>query len=253
MKKFLATMLCALAVAGTTGASISPSSALDDAPGQVIEESTILYDADPRLRTSETAYRRSDCHTISSPDPATVFIDGTPVPSGAKMDWCWEKLRVPRDGDPNWDYYMFHVYGTAMDKTDSNGVSRRVKSAQFDVTPRSTTGLQWYKWKPGGDQTGACNSVDVSLSMGAVSIGRSFSACETWDVTKRATPGSMRNTWTGPSSGTSSDRELALVVGVKVPQGAAVPLFKTSVWVKGICTHTVVGIVGPALTFSEPC
>lgn len=168
---------------------------------------------------------------------------------GAKIDWCWEKVKWVNDGDPKNDYYLFTVYGTAMDAADEPGFWKRVHGAVFDVKPRDAAGLSWFKWSPGGDRNGDCSSVSIAVAAGPVSVGRDLTACETWDVTKRATAGSLRVEWKGPRKGTSADRELALAIGVKVKQGAPVPRFNTDVTVKGICSALTSTPVGSTINY----
>lgn len=132
------------------------------------------------------------------------------------IDHCYQLHKLMGESDSQKDYFELTHYATAKSKTIFT-----LKWAKLECVKHSSSStMEWVDWNPRSDQTrGSCGS--ITLSVGALGIGISgtFTICKSgWDITKYAEAGKFANKWYGwvwPPS----EREVAYMVCVKVPQG----------------------------------
>jgi hypothetical protein len=74
----------------------------------------------------------------------------------------------------------------------------------------------WQDWAPRSDSTGACRSIDLSLSVGPVGVGGSYTACEQNKITKGEQPATFASSWKGLVNGQS--REVQYRVSIVQPR-----------------------------------
>jgi len=139
---------------------------------------------------------------------------------GAKgwIDSCYKIHQLSGDGDSNYDYYQLEHFATAKSKSPYSLLTAHVASDRDLGSPP----MYWVDWSPRSDQTvGNCQTYQVSVGALGIGIASYHDLCEKWDITKYADPGKFRNEWKNYFGFTiSSEREVAYMLAVKVPEGS---------------------------------
>jgi len=131
------------------------------------------------------------------------------------IDHCYRVSKVYDDGDSIYDHFTLEHWATAKSKGAYYLKNARIYCAK---KAGSTTTFYWTDWSPRSDLNLSCQSISLTVTSGPISIsGDIYQACETWDITKYAEAGKFKNEWKGSKKNT--DREVAYMVSVKVPQG----------------------------------
>lgn len=79
--------------------------------------------------------------------------------------------------------------------------------------------MEWFDWSPRSDSTtpSSGQSTTVGVTVCGVSLSQTYTQCDTWDITKYSEDGRFENKWRG--SAYKSEREVAYIISVKVPEG----------------------------------
>lgn len=141
------------------------------------------------------------------------------------MGWishCCHGYALMGDPDPNNDFLLLEHFATAKSKY----WFWRLRRATIEcVKNPSSSPMAWFDYQPRSDQKrGQCETISLGISAFGVTLSGSWIICkEGWDITYYPTePGRFKNMWYG--SADRSEREVAYMVSVTVPQGG------TGVW-----------------------
>lgn len=135
---------------------------------------------------------------------------------GTYIDACWRESVFIGDGDTKRTWFALQYWATAGPDTKLlESAALRAKSSNANAA--------WSDWSPRSDSTGNCRTTSVSVSLLGLGVGESYDRCETWDITKFASPqDGIRNkySWDGGGilKGSPHDREVALAMSVAIPQ-----------------------------------
>lgn len=131
------------------------------------------------------------------------------------MDHCYQMNKLIGETDSQKDYFQIHRYATA--KSKSIWTLKEAKISCQKSASSST--MEWFDWSPRSDvPSSQCSTVGVSVSAFGLGISASHTVCPTmWDINKSAEARKFSNKWVG--SAWRSEREVAYMVCVKVPQG----------------------------------
>ena len=131
------------------------------------------------------------------------------------IDHCCQLYKVVLESNDEKDYYQLVHYATARSKTIFSLRSAWVECVKHE----SSSTMEWLDWSPGSDlNIKRCTPITIERTNSGSSIGGTFTICETgWDITKYAEAGKFMNRWYGRAW--RSERDVAYMVGVAVPQG----------------------------------
>lgn len=131
------------------------------------------------------------------------------------IDSCYQIHKLMGESDSQKDYYTLTHYATAKGKWWWWPLRQAWISCKKHA---SSSPMQWVDWNPRSDRTiGHCDSITIGISYGAVLTYTATICKEGWDITKYSEAGKFKNRWYGTAY--SSEREVAYMVCVKVPQG----------------------------------
>jgi len=131
------------------------------------------------------------------------------------IDHCCQLYKLVLESNNEEDYYELVHYATARSKTIFP-----LRSAWIEcVRHESSSTMGWLDWSPGSDlNIRRCTPITIERSISGSSIGGTFAVYKTgWDITKYAEAGRFANRWYGTAW--RSERDVAYMVGVSVPQG----------------------------------
>lgn len=130
------------------------------------------------------------------------------------MDHCYEMNKLIGETDSQKDYYQLHHHATAKSKSVWT-----LTDAYLSCQRNGGSTQEWLEWSPGSDvPRPSCGTVGIGVSAFGIGISANYTACPTmWDITKYAEAGRFQNKWVG--SAWRSEREVAYMICVKVPQG----------------------------------
>jgi hypothetical protein len=130
------------------------------------------------------------------------------------IDHCYQMNKLVGDTDPQKDYYQLQHYATAESKS-----IWILKDAELACQRNGGSTQEWVDWSPRSDLPASqCGTIGISVSAFGIGISASHTICPTmWDISKYAEAGKFANMWTG--SAWRSEREVAYMICVKVPQG----------------------------------
>lgn len=132
-------------------------------------------------------------------------------------DSCWSDYVTKYDGNATWNYYSVkapsscHVNNASYMTSCGHGVERNAAKGPA---------VKWDDWAPASDSNGSCRDKSVSVSVGPLSVGGSYTHCETQQIHKYAQNGQMSSYWKGKETGTRATQHQ---VSVKVAQNAGRP------------------------------
>jgi len=132
------------------------------------------------------------------------------------IDNCYAINKLIGETDSQYDYYELTHYATAASKYPF-----RLKWAQLTCrrnTQYSSTML-WKDWYPKSDQPApSCSTITLGITVFGVTLSYASQICTSgWDITKYDEAGRFANKWYG-NVGSGTEREVAYMVCVKVPQ-----------------------------------
>jgi hypothetical protein len=130
------------------------------------------------------------------------------------IDHCYQLHKLMGETDSQKDYYTLTHYATAKSKFPFPLTNAWITCQKHS----SSSTMWWVDWNPRTDQAvGQCGSITIGISFGAV-LTYTGTICKSgWDITKYTEPGKFMNRWYGTAWW--SEREVAYMVCVKVPQG----------------------------------
>jgi hypothetical protein len=131
------------------------------------------------------------------------------------IDHCCQLYKLVGDNNNEGDYYQLVHYATARSKTIFS-----LRSAWIEcVKHESSSTMGWLDWSPGSDlNVGRCTPITIERTINGSSMGGTFTVYKSgWDITKYAEAGKFANRWYGRAW--HSERDVAYMVGVAVPQG----------------------------------
>jgi hypothetical protein len=131
------------------------------------------------------------------------------------IDHCCQLYKLARDNNNEGDYYQLVHYATARSKTIFS-----LRSAWIEcVKHQSSSIMGWMDWSPGSDlNVGRCTPITIERTINGSSMGGTFTVHKSgWDITKYSEAGRFANRWYGKAW--RSERDVAYMVGVIVPQG----------------------------------
>jgi len=152
-------------------------------------------------------------------------------PYGTKTGWmdtCYKINKLVETSDSTYDHWEITGYGTS-DITNSYWTG---DYSWIHVDRDGGPTFTWEDWSPRSDVNGNCGSYTLSVSALGFGIGHGSSVCETWLLTKYAAAGEIKVQWNGDSQGA---RDVALMSGIKVPNGASSPVWGISWQLKPRC------------------
>ena len=131
------------------------------------------------------------------------------------IDHCCQLYKVVLESNDEKDYYQLVHYATARSKAIFSLRSVWIECVKHE----SSSTMEWLDWSPGSDlNIKRCTPITIERTNSGSSIGGTFTICETgWDITKYAEAGKFMNRWYGRAW--RSERDVAYMVGVAVPQG----------------------------------
>ncbi len=130
------------------------------------------------------------------------------------IDHCYKLHKLVGETDSQKDYYTLTHYATAKSKVPFALTGALLTCAKYT----SSSPMEWVDWNPRADQSvGQCSSITIGISYIAVLTHTSTICSSGWDITKYAEAGKFANKWYGTAWW--SEREVAYMVCVKVPQG----------------------------------
>jgi len=145
------------------------------------------------------------------------------------MDTCYRINKLIESSDSTYDHWEITGYGTA-DTTKSGYTG---DYAWIHVDRDGGPAFNWEDWSPRADLKGNCGNVSLSVSALGFGLGYGTTVCESWLLTKYAAGGEIKVQWDGDSAGA---REVALMSGIKVTNGASSPVWGISWYLKTKCT-----------------
>jgi len=130
------------------------------------------------------------------------------------IDHCYQLHKLVGETDSQKDYYTLTHYATAKSKAIFELTSAVLTCQKYT----SSSTMEWVDWNPRSDQTvGQCTPITIGISYVAV-LTYTATICQSgWDITKYSEAGKFANRWYGHAW--RSEREVAYMVCVKVPQG----------------------------------
>lgn len=112
---------------------------------------------------------------------------------GSWMDVCYHKYRATSDGSTRYDYYALNMFSTFA--VPQFGLE--VGDPWIEARPGKGAAHAWHDWDPREDTDRPCTStVSLEVVVRGIPLTVSASQCATWDITKYATAGNLRNKWT---------------------------------------------------------
>jgi hypothetical protein len=195
---------------------------------EVLAENSVVTPRAQATRSTDEAISEMSAAGMTSATAAAApywkFINGTCFSrftrANVHIDACYRMNRLVNDGTTTYDFYELHFFATA-GVNDNAGTLWQMQNAWVASSAASgSTAQSWWDWDPGSDISGNCRTIGLSVTggVGGASLGitHNHEACEVWDITKYAAPGSFRTTWRGHTTG---DREAAFAIVSRVGQG----------------------------------
>ncbi|WNI31506.1 hypothetical protein OG322_22715 [Streptomyces sp. NBC_01260] len=132
-------------------------------------------------------------------------------------DSCWSDYVTKYDGNSTWNYYSVKAPSSCHKNT-----ATFLTSCGHGVERNAAKGpaVKWDDWAPAADSNGSCRDKSISVSVGPLSVGGSYTHCETQKIHKYAQNGQMSSYWAGKEEGTRATQHQ---VSVKVAQNAGRP------------------------------
>lgn len=132
------------------------------------------------------------------------------------IDNCYQIYKLIGDTDSQYDYFQLEHYATACSQ-HLYSLRYAQLTCQRDTQYSST--MYWVDWYPRSDIAASqCSSITLGISVFGVSLSYASQICKSgWDMTRYTDAGKFSNKWYGCVGG--SEREVAYMVCVKVPQG----------------------------------
>ncbi|NEC68139.1 hypothetical protein [Streptomyces sp. SID9727] len=132
-------------------------------------------------------------------------------------DSCWSDYVTKYDGNSSWNYYSVkapsscHIARGTYLTSCGHGVERNAAKGPV---------VKWDDWAPAADSNGDCRDKGISVSVGPLSVGGSYTHCEKQNIYKYAEDGKMSSYWKGKVTGTRATQHQ---VSVRVAQNAGRP------------------------------
>ncbi|MFG1947514.1 hypothetical protein [Nonomuraea sp. NPDC048826] len=184
---------------------------------------TVKWDDDVALNVQDDAgggQRSAAEKAAASLEEYGSYCASRTYKSGRWYMWCHKKFVLKNDGNSTWNYYGIESWNSCQATQKGRDVSRFLTSCGRgqEVSRGSSS---WVDYSPDqGNTTGACRSIDLSLSVGWVGIGGSYNHCEEQRVYLYSDGGKMSSYWKGKSEYLRTTRHRA---SIKVPQAQGRP------------------------------
>ena len=131
------------------------------------------------------------------------------------IDACYKMHKLNSDGDGSNDYFQLEHYATAKSKFPFGLAAATIEA----VKAGSSSSMEWVEWSPASDlDVGNCTSIGLEVAAQSVGISASHNICDNWDITKFSDAGHFKNKWSNVFTPISSERGVAYMIAVKVPQ-----------------------------------
>jgi hypothetical protein len=131
------------------------------------------------------------------------------------IDNCYAINKLMGETDSQYDYYELTHYATAASKYPCR-LQWALLTCRRNTQLSST--MYWKDWYPKSDQpVSSCGDITLGITVFGVGLSYTSRICSSgWDITKYDEAGRFANRWYG--SARASEREVAYMVCVKVPQ-----------------------------------